>query len=101
MATFPAVVVDVGEGADYTIFSFGTMNRPSTVARMEANAYADKFLVSAKPPIAHRIYVVNTQKEFDAIIAKNQRIDLQAKIWRLENELAQTKEELRRQEAKL
>ena len=98
MATFPAYVIDVGAGADFTIFPFGTVNRPSTVARTEAVEYAKKYLHPKQ--ISHAMYIVNTQKDFDAIIAKNQRIGLQAKIWRLENELAQAKEELRRQEAK-
>lgn len=100
MATFPAYVIDVGGGADYTIFSFGqTVNRPSTVARMEAVEYAKKYLHPKQ--ISHAMYVVNTQEDFDAIIAKKKRVQIQAKIWRLENELAQAKEELRRQEAKL
>lgn len=104
MVQFPAVVVDVGEGADFTIFSFGTVSRPATVAKMEATAYAKKHLVSAQPPIAHEIYVVNSQEDFDAILEKRteglrRREEIQAKIWRLENELAQAKKELKQVKA--
>jgi precorrin-6B methylase 2 len=104
MVQFPAVVVDVGDGADFTIFSFGTVNRPSTVARNEANEYAKKCLLSAQPPIPHEIYVVNSQEDFDAILEKRteglrRREEIQAKIWRLENELAQAKKELKQVKA--
>tara|TARA_R100000231_G_scaffold34814_2_gene30753 strand:+ start:2177 stop:2398 length:222 start_codon:yes stop_codon:yes gene_type:complete len=71
MAQFPAYVIDVGAGEDYTIFSFGTVNRPSTVARMEAVEYAKKYLHPKQ--ISHAMYVVNTQEEFDAIIQRRLR----------------------------
>lgn len=95
-AQFPAVVVDVGEGADFTIFKiFGGGSDDKRIAQSKAEAYAEKYLVAAQPPIAHRIYLVNSQEDFDAILAKNRRLEIQAKIWRLENELAQAKKELK------
>ena len=67
-AQFPAFVVDVGAGADFTIFPFGTVNRPSTVARMEAVEYAKKYLHPKQ--ISHAIYIVDSQEDFDAIIRR-------------------------------
>ncbi len=67
-AQFPAFVVDVGAGADYTIFPFGTFNTPSRIARAQAVAYADKYLRPKQ--ISHAIYIVDSQEDFDAIIRR-------------------------------
>jgi len=70
---FPAVVVDVGNGADYTIFSYDYSHEylpACSIAEDNAKAYAEKYLLSAQPPIKHEIYHVKTQSDFYAIIDK-------------------------------
>tara|TARA_R110002073_G_C9181554_1_gene556433 strand:+ start:29 stop:295 length:267 start_codon:yes stop_codon:yes gene_type:complete len=73
---FPAVVVEVGNGADYTIFSYDYSHPylPAwQIAHDNAKAYAEKYLLyllSAQPPIKHSIYHVKTQSDFYAIIDK-------------------------------
>lgn len=67
---FPAVVVEVGNGADYTIFSYDYSHpyHPAcSIAEDNAKAYAEKYLLFAQPPIKHSIYHVITQSEFYAI----------------------------------
>lgn len=90
-AQFPAFVVDVGAGADYTIFS--VVHNKLKDARERAIAYCDKYLQPKQ--ISHAIYLLDTQEDFDRIIAKHNINTIQAKIWRIENELAQAKQELR------
>jgi len=87
---FPAFVVDVGAGADFTIFS--VVHNKIKDARERAIAYCDKYLRPKQ--ISHAIYLLDTQKDFDRIIAKHNINTIQAKVWRIENELAQAKEEL-------
>ena len=71
MSDFPAIVVDVGRGADYTIFSYqATPFWAVRFAKAEAKAYAEKYLLSAQPPIKHSIYHVKTKSDFYAMIDK-------------------------------
>ena len=71
---FPAVIVDVGKGADFTVFSYPDNLPPNEqvkaadAAFTKARAYAKKYLLSAQPPIKHEIYHVKTESDFYAII---------------------------------
>ena len=73
-ATYPAYIIDVGAGADYTIFSI-ERTEPRNIgykaAKKRAIDYAKKYLHPKQ--ISHAMYVVNTQKEFDAIIQRRLR----------------------------
>ncbi len=73
-ATYPAFVVDVGFGADYTIFSIEgnpRLTRNIAQANEKAEAYAKKYLRPKQ--ISHAIYLVKTQEEFDAMIERRLR----------------------------
>ena len=65
ISLFPAYVVDVDAGADYTIFPFKITSR---IARAQAKKYADKYLRPRQ--ISHAIYIVDSQEDFDAIIRR-------------------------------
>ena len=71
---FPAFVVDVGAGADYTIFTIeGNARLMKNIARAneKAEAYSKKYLRPER--ISHAIYSVNSQEEFDAIIQRRNK----------------------------
>lgn len=91
-AQFPAFVVDVGAGEDYTIFSLVHCDKNS--ARGRAQLYCAKYLHPKQ--ISHAVYFIDTQEDFDKRIAKRSIETVQAKVWRIENELAHAKNELRK-----
>ena len=66
ISQFPAYVVDEGAGAGYTIFTIGAYHRVDV--RKRAMDYAKKYLRPRQ--ISHRIYAVESQEDFDAIIRR-------------------------------
>lgn len=73
-ATYPAYVVDVGFGADYTIFSIertDPRNVGYEVAKQKALDYSKKYLRPKQ--ISHAIYIMRSQERFDAMIERRLR----------------------------
>lgn len=65
-ANFPAWIVDVGAGQDYTIFTFRLES--CAKAQDRAEAYAKKYLRPNR--ISHAIYIMRSEEEFDAMIKR-------------------------------
>lgn len=89
-AEFPAFVVDAG--ADYTAI-FPVIDDNLTDARERAIAHCIEHLRPKQ--ISHAIYLLDTQKDFDRILAKRNIEKIQEKVWRIQKELAQAEKELR------
>tara|TARA_Y100000004_G_C8785972_1_gene357086 strand:- start:172 stop:402 length:231 start_codon:yes stop_codon:yes gene_type:complete len=73
-ATYPAYIIDVGAGADYTIFSIertDPRNLGYQAAKKEAMDYAKKYLHPLQ--ISHAMYIINSKKDFDKLIQRRLR----------------------------
>lgn len=74
MATYPAYIIDVGAGADYTIFSIERTeprNIGYNAAKKKAMDYAKKYLHPKQ--ISHAMYIIHSEKEFDKLIQRRLR----------------------------
>jgi len=69
LGRFPAIVIDICDGADYTFFPFAANCIDSHIkAVKEAKAYAKKYLRNAGMPITHDFFFIESQSDFHAMI---------------------------------